>query len=89
MIVEYRFGMNIFYSWSGQLLPGFFTVSGILPGGAVDELGRRLVRGPAEVSLEAVTMLALALPIAACGKKGPLEPPQGVPNTYPRTYPSE
>jgi predicted small lipoprotein YifL len=33
--------------------------------------------------------LLLALSIAACGKKGPLEPPQDVPNTYPRTYPSE
>jgi hypothetical protein len=67
MIVEYRFDTNIFYAWSDKLLPGFFTVSGILPGGAVDELGRRLVRGPAEVSLEAVTMLALALPIALVG----------------------
>jgi hypothetical protein len=67
MIVEYRFNTNIFYAWSDKLLPGVFTVSGILPGDAVDELGRRLVRGPAEVSLEAVTMLALALPIALVG----------------------
>ena len=67
MIIEYRFKTNLFYSWSDKLLPSFFTVSGILPGGAVDELGRRLVRGPAEVSLEAVTMLAVALPIALVG----------------------
>ena len=32
--------------------------------------------------------LVLAL-LAACGKKGEPEPPAGVPNTYPRTYPSE
>jgi hypothetical protein len=67
MIVEYRFKINVFYEYSDKLLPSMFTVSGILPGGAVDELGRRLVRGPAEVSLEAVTMLALALPIALVG----------------------
>jgi predicted small lipoprotein YifL len=34
-------------------------------------------------------LLALLLPLAACGKKGPLEPPTGEPNTYPRQYPSE
>ncbi len=34
-------------------------------------------------------LLSLLLPLAACGKKGPLEPPPGEPNTYPRTYPSE
>jgi len=33
-------------------------------------------------------LLLLALPLAACGKKGTPEPPPGVPNTYPRTYPS-
>ena len=37
----------------------------------------------------ALVALALALPLAACGKKGAPEPPPGVPNTYPRTYPSE
>lgn len=33
----------------------------------------------------ALTVLALA----ACGKKGPPQPPPGVPNTYPLHYPAE
>ena len=40
--------------------------------------------------LSALALLILiAIPLAACGKKGPLEPPAGVPNTYPQTYPRE
>ena len=35
----------------------------------------------------AVALIALAL--AACGKKGPPQPPPGVPNTYPQQYPSQ
>ena len=35
-----------------------------LDAGAVDNIGRRLVRGPAALPLEAVAMLAMALPIA-------------------------
>ncbi|HUZ71850.1 MAG TPA: hypothetical protein VMU87_02585 [Stellaceae bacterium] len=37
----------------------------------------------------ALVVLLLALPLADCGKKGAPEPPPGVPNTYPRTYPHE
>jgi predicted small lipoprotein YifL len=33
--------------------------------------------------------LALAAPLAGCGKKGPPQPPPGKESTYPRTYPSE
>jgi predicted small lipoprotein YifL len=40
-------------------------------------------------ALALFAFLILALPLAACGKKGPLEPPAGVPNTYPQTYPRE
>ena len=32
--------------------------------------------------------IALAAPLGACGKKGPLEPPDKE-SEYPRTYPSE
>jgi hypothetical protein len=64
MIYEYRFKQNLFYTYTDKLLPGFFAVGGQLPGGAVDEIGRRIVQGPAEAPLEAVTMLTLALPIA-------------------------
>jgi predicted small lipoprotein YifL len=33
-------------------------------------------------------LLLVGLALAACGKKGDPQPPPGVPNTYPRTYPS-
>ncbi|MBI4184868.1 MAG: hypothetical protein HY521_12825 [Proteobacteria bacterium] len=45
--------------------------------------GRRLARAVAVV-LFAAALTALA----ACGKKGPPEPPPGEPITYPRTYPA-
>lgn len=32
--------------------------------------------------------LAIALGLAACGKEGPPEPPEGEEITYPRTYPT-
>jgi hypothetical protein len=65
-IWEYRFKYNVFYDFSDKLLPGFFTV-GTAESAAVDEIGRRLVRGPAEIGLEAVAMLSMALPIALVG----------------------
>lgn len=64
MIIEYRFKQNLFYSWTDKVLPSVFSVDGQLDASAVDELGRRIVRGPAEAPLEAVTMLTMALPIA-------------------------
>jgi len=36
-----------------------------------------------------VFALAITGPLAACGKKGKLEPPKDEPITYPRQYPSE
>jgi hypothetical protein len=63
---EYRFHYNAFYTWSAQLLPGIFDVGTAEPTG-VDEIGRRLVRGPGEVPLEAVAMFTMALPIALVG----------------------
>jgi hypothetical protein len=65
-IWEYRFSYNVFYSMSDKILPGIFTV-GAAEAGAVDQIGRRLVRGPGEVPLEAVAMLAMGLPIAVSG----------------------
>lgn len=32
--------------------------------------------------------LALAAPLAACGKKGPLKPPPGEQTDFPRQYPT-
>jgi hypothetical protein len=65
-IWEYRFQYNVFYDGAAKLLPGFFQV-GVAESSAVDEIGRRLVRGPAELGLEAVAMLSMALPIALVG----------------------
>jgi hypothetical protein len=62
-IWEYRFQQNIFYEWANNVLPGFFQV-GLADSAGVDDLGRRLVRGPAEIPLEAVGMFTMALPIA-------------------------
>jgi hypothetical protein len=60
---EYRLGTNLFYTWSAKLLPSFFEVAEVNTM-AVDEVGRRSVIGSADLSLEAVAMLSLALPIA-------------------------
>jgi predicted small lipoprotein YifL len=37
----------------------------------------------------ALLLATLLLPIAGCGKKGAPSPPDGAPNTYPRSYPRE
>lgn len=63
MIIEFRFQYNPFYALSDALLPGIFQV-GIVDPNAIDEIGRRAVQGPGQVPLEAVAMLAMALPIA-------------------------
>jgi len=62
-IIEYRFSINVFYMVSDAALPGLFSV-GDVDSAVVDEIGRRDVRGPAQASLEAVAMMAMALPIA-------------------------
>jgi hypothetical protein len=63
VIWEYRFKQNLFYELSDKLLPSFFSVEK-LDTSAVDDVGRRLVRGPAALPLETVAMLTMALPIA-------------------------
>jgi predicted small lipoprotein YifL len=37
----------------------------------------------------ALAVLLIAIALTGCGKKGNPQPPSDVPNTYPRTYPSE
>ena len=64
-IIEYRFQYNVFYDLAHRLLPGFQV--GSPSSSSVDNLGRRLVEGPAEVPLEAVGMFTMALPIALVG----------------------
>ena len=36
-----------------------------------------------------VMVLAISLPLSACGKKGKLEAPQGTEGEYPRKYPQQ
>ena len=64
MLLEYRMYYNPFWTLSDKLLPGFFIIEGNAAGDVTDHIGRRLVRGPAEVPLEAVAMLSMALPVA-------------------------
>jgi hypothetical protein len=66
IIWEYRFEYNVFYDLPDKLLPGAFSV-GEAEAAAVDGIGRRVVRGPGRVPLEAVAMLSMALPIAIVG----------------------
>jgi predicted small lipoprotein YifL len=40
------------------------------------------------ISRFAIAVLLVGLALGGCGKKGDPQPPPGVPNTYPRTYPS-
>jgi O-antigen ligase len=67
-IWEYNASYNVFYDLSSKLfVPKLFasTTPGQL--GAIDEIGRRLIRGPAQHGLELTSMLAMALPIAVVG----------------------
>ncbi|MCA1569571.1 MAG: hypothetical protein LC798_04465 [Chloroflexi bacterium] len=66
LIVEYRFAVNLFFEIPSKLLPGIFSVADP-QSGAIDSVGRRSVRGPAEVGLEAVTMMSFALTIGLVG----------------------
>jgi hypothetical protein len=63
IVWEYRFKTNLFYDLSDKLLPGFFKVGAMADAAGIDDIGRRAVIGPAEVPLEAVAMLSMALPI--------------------------
>ena len=66
VLVEYRFDFNPFYGLAEKVLPGTFqfTSNGA---NVVDEIGRKMVVGPAEQGLELVAMLSMALPIAIVG----------------------
>ncbi len=36
-----------------------------------------------------LALLLVVSALAACGKKGPPQPPPGVPNTFPQSYPKQ
>jgi hypothetical protein len=67
IIYESRFMTNVFTTWSDKLLPGPFEVVQDGVGTGLDSLGRRWIGGPAAYGLEAVGMLAMAMPIAIVG----------------------
>ena len=67
IIYEARFSTNVFTAWSDALLPGAFEVVQDGSGTAVDSLGRRWIGGPAAYGVEAVGMMAMAMPIAIVG----------------------
>lgn len=48
----------------------------------------RWTRRPVRAALLLALLMALMLPLAACGKKGPPGLPEGTTDRYPRQYPS-
>jgi O-antigen ligase len=67
-IWEYNQHYNVFYDLSSKLfIPKLFVSQSTNQLGTVDEIGRRLTRGPAQHGLELTSMLAMALPIAIVG----------------------
>jgi hypothetical protein len=50
---------------------------------------RSLRPGSGHALRNLVLLVLLAAALAGCGRKGAPQPPPGVPNTYPRAYPSE
>jgi hypothetical protein len=67
IIYESRFTTNIFTTWSTVLFPGPFELVADVSGAGVDSLGRRWIGGPASYGVEAVGMMAMAMPIAVVG----------------------
>ncbi|HWA54051.1 MAG TPA: O-antigen ligase family protein [Solirubrobacterales bacterium] len=61
VIVEYRFGINVFHDWIGPLFPGYVRPEGI---GTYDAIGRKLIYGPSVQPLAVAVMFSLALPFA-------------------------
>lgn len=70
IVVEYRLRMNIFTTLTQQLLPPLFEYTADTTGDGIDSLGRRWVAGSTAYGVEAVGMMAMALPIAIVGVIG-------------------
>jgi hypothetical protein len=65
-IYEYRYHYNVFYDLSSKLLGKVFQVGAYNPN-ELDELGRRMVRGPSDHPLELTGMLVMMFPVAFVG----------------------
>lgn len=61
VIVEYRFGVNVFHDWIGPLFPGYVRPEGL---GAIDSIGRKLIYGPAVQGLTVAVLISMTLPFA-------------------------
>ena len=61
VIIEYRFGTNVFHDYIGPLFPGYVRPEGI---GTYDAIGRKLLYGPSVQPLAVAVMFSLALPFA-------------------------
>ncbi len=61
VIIEYRFGINVFHDYIGPLFPGYARPEGI---GSYDAIGRKLLYGPSVQPLAVAVMFSLALPFA-------------------------
>ena len=70
IVVEYRFRFNIFTTLTQQLLPPLFEYTADTTGDGIDSLGRRWVAGSTAYGVEAIGMMAMALPIAIVGVIG-------------------
>jgi hypothetical protein len=60
VIYEFRSGINLFYEWSAQLLPGFT----ILPEPPDPEVGAASIVGPTQHGLAVTALLAMSIPFA-------------------------
>ena len=67
IVIEYRAQTNVFTSWTRALLPPLFEYTGNLSGNTLDSLGRRWIAGPTAYGVEAIAMMAMALPVAIVG----------------------
>jgi O-antigen ligase len=64
-LYEYHFHVNLFYDWTGRILPSsLFHAQVLNPADSLDAIGRYQVRGPAQLGLEDAAMLGMAFPIA-------------------------
>jgi hypothetical protein len=67
IIYESSSTTNVFTTWSDMLFAGPFELVADVSGAGVDSLGRRWIGGPAAYGVEAVGMMAMAMPIAVVG----------------------
>jgi hypothetical protein len=78
IIVEYRFKTNVFTMLTQKVLPPNFEYVHDPGRDGLDSLGRRWILGPTAYGVEAIAMMAMALPIAIIGIIGSPSRPRRV-----------